>query len=76
MVLSRLGINDLIGKVSASYTGLIQTKNWEPAGRSADTLVVPRKFASSANAPVEWACSGQWRPRHVLQLWRTRTLLP
>jgi hypothetical protein len=53
MVLSRLGIKDLIGKVSASYTGLIQNKNWEPAGRSADTSVVPRKYASSANALIQ-----------------------
>jgi hypothetical protein len=41
MVLSRLGIKDLIGKVSASYASLIQNKNWESAGRSADTSVVP-----------------------------------
>jgi hypothetical protein len=53
MMLSRLGIKDLISKVSASYAGLIQTKNWEPAGRSADTSVVPHKFASSATALIQ-----------------------
>jgi hypothetical protein len=53
MVSCRLGIKDLIGKMTASYTGLIQNKDWEPAGRSADTSVVPRRFASSANALIQ-----------------------
>jgi hypothetical protein len=53
MVSCRLGIKDLIGKVSASYAGLIQNKDWEPAGRSADTPVVPHKYASSANALIQ-----------------------
>jgi hypothetical protein len=53
MTLDRLGIKDLIGKASASYAELIQTGNWQPAGRSADTSAVPRKYASSANALIQ-----------------------
>jgi hypothetical protein len=53
MMLNRLSIKDLIGKASASYAGLIPTKNWKLAGRSADMSVVPRRFASSANALIQ-----------------------
>jgi hypothetical protein len=53
MMLDRLGIKDLIGKASASYAELVQTGNWQPAGRSAGTSVVPRKYASSANALIQ-----------------------
>jgi hypothetical protein len=78
MMLNWLSIKDLINKVSESYTGLIQTNNWEPAGRSADTSVVPHKFASSAEHShlVEQPHS-RWRnTSDMLQLWRTGPLIP
>jgi hypothetical protein len=53
MKLARLGLIDLIGRVTASYSARVQEKNWHPPGRSADTSVGPRKFASSANALIQ-----------------------
>jgi hypothetical protein len=53
MKLARLGLINLIGKVTASYSARIQEKKWQPAGRLADTSVVPRKFASSVHALIQ-----------------------
>jgi hypothetical protein len=53
MKLASLGLIDLISKVTASYSARIQEKNWQPVGRSADTSVVPRKFASSVHALIQ-----------------------
>jgi hypothetical protein len=53
MKLARLGLVDLIGKVTALYSACIQEKKWQPAGRSADTSVVPRKFTSSVHAIIQ-----------------------
>jgi hypothetical protein len=53
MKLEHLGLIDLIGLATASYSAPIQENSWQPARHSADTSVVPRRFASSANTLIQ-----------------------